>query len=121
MSLPIYRFENCHLVRVIDGDTFVASIDVGFGFTTTQRIRLMGCDMPERNQPGGSAATAQLSGYLGCAERLIITTIKQDSFGRWLAQVSRSDGDGNLDATEWMKHWLAGWQQHQQKAQEETA
>lgn len=119
MNLPIYRFENCRLVRVIDGDTFVASIDVGFGFTTTQRIRLMGCDMPERNQPGGKAATAQLMAYLGGAERLIIQTVKLDSFGRWLAWVSR--GDGGPDTTRWMQDWLAGWQQHQQAVQSEAA
>lgn len=112
MTSPIYRFENCQVVRVIDGDTFVASIDVGFNFTTMQRVRLLGCDMPELNEPGGKEARAQLTGYLQGAERLVITTEKVDSFGRWLAWVSCGDGRPHADA--WMVDWLSGWKQHQQ-------
>ena len=115
MSTPIYRFENCRLVRVIDGDTLIASIDVGFGFTTTQRIRLMGCDMPERHQPGGREATLHLKNYLELAQRLTIETVKQDSFGRWLAWVGSSEGVG---ATAHMQAWKADWHARQAAAQQ---
>lgn len=111
MNPIAYRFENCETIRVIDGDTFIASIDVGFNFTTTQRIRLLGCDMPERNQPGGKLATAELAGYLAAAERLTIQTVKLDSFGRWLATVQSDAND--RDATAFMLAWLEAWRQSQ--------
>lgn len=105
-----YKYHNCHLLRVIDGDTFVASIDVGFNFTTIQRIRLMGCDMPERNQPGGKEATAVLTEYL-TEQQLFIATVKQDSFGRWLAFVQSESYSHN--ASQHMSIWLDDWRQKQ--------
>lgn len=108
MTTPTYRFENCRLVRVIDGDTFIDSIDVGFGFTTTQRIRLLGCDMPERREPGGKEAAEALQLFLMAPERLVIETVKADSFGRWLAHVS---GPSRMmpGASEYMLDWLQSW------------
>jgi endonuclease YncB( thermonuclease family) len=116
MTTPIYRYENCTLIRVVDGDTFIATLDVGFNFTTTQRIRLMGCDMPERHQPGGREATLHLKNYLELAQRLVITTVKQDSFGRWLAWVHR-DGERGPSATVEMVQWHGDWQARQAAAQ----
>lgn len=119
MASFIYRYENCKLIRVIDGDTFIVSIDVGFNFNTIQRIRLLGCDMPERKDPGGKEASAQLEGYLRGGEKLVITTLQQDSFGRWLAQVDRGEESINAqDATEFMLSWLDKWKCYQRKINE---
>ena len=42
----MYRY-NAKLVRVIDGDTIDAMIDLGFGVWIKRRIRLAGLDAPE--------------------------------------------------------------------------
>jgi endonuclease YncB( thermonuclease family) len=41
------------LSRVIDGDSAVLLIDVGFGARVEEEIRLLGVSAPERYQPGG--------------------------------------------------------------------
>lgn len=61
-------------------------IDVGFDFTTFQRLRLLGVNTPERNKPGFMEATLFVSDL--CLNREIrIITYKKDSFGRWLSVV----------------------------------
>lgn len=119
MTKPRYRYESCSLIRVIDGDTFIAKIDVGFDFAATQRIRLMSCDMPERHKPGGREATLRLKNYLEPAQRLIIETVKEDSFGRWLAWVHRDDAE-EAGASEHMLGWLEDWQNRQLQQQSQS-
>lgn len=43
-------------LRVIDGDTFVLRVDLGFAVSITVPIRLAGLDTPERFTPEGRAA-----------------------------------------------------------------
>lgn len=43
-SLYVYQLSN---IRVIDGDTIDADIDLGFRITVRKRIRLYGIDAPE--------------------------------------------------------------------------
>ena len=72
------------VTRVVDGDTFwLSSQDV--------RIRVWGLDAPESDQPGGSRATATLSGMidgqqLSCRQRDI------DRYGRIVGQCFTADG-----------------------------
>ena len=42
----LYNYK-AKLVRVVDGDTIDAEIDLGFGVFIKQRIRLYGIDTPE--------------------------------------------------------------------------
>lgn len=83
------------LVRVIDGDTIRASIQVGFGvtFDPPSGFRIVGYDAPERYAPGGDAATERLAGLL-IGRPLYVETIKppraeneQQSFARWLCRL----------------------------------
>jgi micrococcal nuclease len=76
-----------HVKRVIDGDTFVL-----FAFDTPpeERVRVLGVDTPERNEPGFSAASAFTADWLRRGP-FSLTTCDRDSFGRRLATVSRHD------------------------------
>lgn len=103
-----YIHNKCRIVRVIDGDTVVAEIDVGFRFKTIQHIRLLGCDMPEARTPLGRQATAELSRWLDRFEVVTIETFKQDSFGRWLCWVTAQDQGSTLNASAHMIDWLDG-------------
>lgn len=47
--------------RVIDGDTLVCRISLGFHVTLTVPIRLLGIDTPERGDDGWAAARDHLS------------------------------------------------------------
>ena len=99
-----YTYEHVTLLRVIDGDTIQVAIDVGFRFQTTQTLRLLELDTPERGQAGFLEAKAKLQAVLqSWMLQLSVTTVKQDSFGRWLAHVSI----GGADVSRLMREWMA--------------
>ncbi|KAA1269116.1 DUF1016 N-terminal domain-containing protein [Leptospira interrogans] len=81
----------CHylgiLERVVDGDTFVAQIDLGFGLTARQKIRLLGINAPELNAPGGQESFESLKKKLKPGTNLLIRTHTQDKYGRYLGDV----------------------------------
>ena len=56
MIEPCYRYR-AQLVRMLDGDTYVLDIDLGFRVRTEVEVRIRGVDTPERGEPGFAAAT----------------------------------------------------------------
>lgn len=78
------------VLRLVDGDTVDAAIDLGFGLAFTARFRLAGLNTPERGQAGGAAATEALrkalydaagpGGYVACRT----DRDRQDKYGRYL-------------------------------------
>lgn len=86
-----YRAE---VVRVIDGDTIVMSIDVGFDISIVKKIRLLGVNTPEirgESRTEGLKAKKLVEKWLE-GEELTIRTAKADSFGRYLAEITRNGG-----------------------------
>ena len=79
-----YRGE---VVKVVDGDTVDVVVDLGFRVTCYQRLRLLGVDTPERNEPGWAEATAFTKSLLPVGQKVYIRTEKADSFGRYLAEL----------------------------------
>ncbi|MGE7191758.1 thermonuclease family protein [Lysinibacillus fusiformis] len=81
-----FVYHNAVCTNVVDGDTLDVSIDVGFDFQTSQRLRLYGFNTPERNEPGYLEAKQFVldTCYLKPVQ---ITTYKKDSFGRWISIV----------------------------------
>lgn len=77
---------NLQSVRVIDGDTLEAVIDLGFRITIKETIRLAGINAPEMRTPAGPPAKAALIAMTMGWERLTIASekSKQEKFGRWL-------------------------------------
>lgn len=82
------------IVRVIDGDTLIADIDLGYNVHLDDiHIRLDGIDAPEprsRNpieKAAGLAAQGWLQNELPMGSDVAIVATEQDSFGRWLAVV----------------------------------
>ena len=94
---------NAVITRVVDGDTLVVDIDVGFDiWLRGQTLRLNRVNAPEMKTPKGRALFDQLQFLTG--QKIIIKTIKnhrvkketqKDSFGRYLSEVE-VDGMGNL-------------------------
>lgn len=102
MQSKSWRHEHVTLDRVIDGDTLDVIIDVGFRFTTRQRLRLLELDTPERGEPLWREATEQLRALV-TDQPLAVTTVKQDSFGRWLAHVEVNDQDVSALMRDWLR------------------
>lgn len=102
-GLYLYLAE---ITRVIDGDTIVADIDLGFRtWLHDEHLRLYGIDAPELNEPGGEAAKEALTARIE-GQTLYICTVRMKtldreatgSFGRYLAEV--------YEAGESVNDWL---------------
>lgn len=85
------------VARVIDGDTIVADIDLGF-FTWrhSETLRLSRIDAPETHtetKEAGQAAKAFLQGLLPIGQHVIIQTIRdrRDGFKRYIAEIWLGD------------------------------
>lgn len=65
MAAP-YRYANCRVERIVDGDTVDLLVDCGFGIFTRKRIRLHGINCPEsrtrdlEEKKRGKAATERM-------------------------------------------------------------
>tara|TARA_Y100001951_G_scaffold78769_1_gene66395 strand:+ start:1311 stop:1721 length:411 start_codon:yes stop_codon:yes gene_type:complete len=81
------------LVRVIDGDTFVAELDLGFKTHKVETIRLSGINTPEsrtrdlEEKRHGLAAKKFLGGVLLNAKSLLVEVKDIGKFGRALGIV----------------------------------
>lgn len=74
--------------HVIDGDTFYAMIDLGFGITTIQKLRLRGLDAPELESAEGEETKAFLEKEIEkSGGKILIRTVKSDKYDRYLADV----------------------------------
>lgn len=84
---PTYRYRAL-AKRIIDGDTLIAEVDLGFYASYALKIRLHGCDAPEHNAPGGTEATAYLETLVYGGVPLIVESFKdRRSFERWVCDV----------------------------------
>ena len=85
-----------NVLRVVDGDTFAADFDLGWGNWMHEvkgrpnRVRILGLDTPERGLPGYAEASAELAALLG--PQVWVTSQRLDSFGRTLADVTTLEG-----------------------------
>lgn len=83
------------LVRVVDGDTIVVTVDLGFRASITTPVRLAGVNCPEHGTTAGDAATRYTTRWLAGADLTIVSDKPDrygDKYGRWLAVVHRADG-----------------------------
>ena len=79
---------SARLVRVIDGDTVVMDLDLGFyQWRLGRSYRLGRINAPEMNTPLGPASRDYLTGLLANAGFLMVTTSKADSFDRWIVEL----------------------------------
>jgi endonuclease YncB( thermonuclease family) len=84
--------------RVIDGDTLVADVDLGFGCQARQqRFRLRGIDCPELRTLAGRNARAYVEEQLSAVDFIVITTHRTDAYGRYLADVRYLAGETDAE------------------------
>ena len=93
----LYR---CEVLKVIDGDTLIVHVDLGFEVIKLQRVRLAGVDAPEGKSAAGKRAAEWVRERLARAERVVLRTEKAgDLHGRYVAHLFFS-GDGEASAEE---------------------
>ena len=78
-----YRAE---VVRVVDGDTVDATVDLGFNLKLSARFRLLGINAPEKNTREGKESLARLAVLLPVGSSVVVQTTKdkKEKFGRYL-------------------------------------
>jgi micrococcal nuclease len=92
----MYEYKVEKINKIIDGDTLDISINLGFGVTIQQRIRLKGINAPEtrtlnlKEKDEGLRAKEWLERELKDKE-LIIKTTKEDKYGRMLGELYTKD------------------------------
>lgn len=73
--------------KVVDGDTLVVRIDLGFDVWKTHRIRLRGIDAEPPNTPKGKKATKYVAAELEKAGFIVLKTYQVDMYYRYVADV----------------------------------
>ena len=88
------------VVRIVDGDTLDADVDLGFHMTTRQRFRVARIDTPERGEPGFTEATDRVKELCPVGSEIIIATEKTGGFGRWLAEIDFNSAEGQVNLSD---------------------
>jgi len=89
--------------RIVDGDTFVATMDLGWGVIRKEvpgaisRVRPLHYDAPERIEADFAEGVLALATVLPIGTVVWVTSHKLDSFGRALCDVEMLDGQNLLD------------------------
>lgn len=97
----------CAPVRVIDGDTLVIRLDLGFHIHAQETVRLYGVNTPEifgaKAEPAGTVAKEFVEDWLEESEpgSLIFSSLKYDArgkYGRALGLIMRENTGETLNA-----------------------
>lgn len=97
MGETTYRYR-CSLVRVVDADTVVVNIDLGFRLNATMPVRLTGLNAPELKTSAGKTARAWVIDWFVQHPDLMIETLKDpEKYGRWLGTISPANGGKALN------------------------
>lgn len=92
MSQSIYNY-NAKIVRVIDGDTIEAMIDLGFNVSIKVPVRLYGIDTPEtrtlnaEEKKAGLVSKERLKALLPEGKSFYLTSKKIEKYGRILGDI----------------------------------
>jgi micrococcal nuclease len=91
----------CTILKVIDGDTVDADVDLGFDIHAKMRFRLAGINAPEMNTPEGKAAREYLILMMPPESEFTVCTQKdrKEKFGRYLGTFL---GSGSLSINQLM-------------------
>ena len=80
---PSYEYRMT-IERWVDGDTFDATVDLGFYTHQRLRFRLLGVDTPERGQPNFDAARELCEEFYPVGSSFVARSAKAGKYGRWL-------------------------------------
>lgn len=100
------------VIVVIDGDTVLFKPD---SYRAASRaflkIRLANIDAPEKNQPYGDDATRALSALV-LNQRVEVTTVAIDAYGRTIAQLQQGDLQVNTELVRRGMAWASAYRRN---------
>ena len=82
----MYEYQ-AEILRIIDGDTLKARVDLGFYVHAEVTLRLARIDAPEMRDLPGQLARAFVCQELEPVTMLRVATRKTGKYGRWIAEV----------------------------------
>ena len=100
----MYNYK-INLLRVIDGDTIDAEIDLGFDINVKKRIRFLGINTPEsrtrdlEEKARGLAAKDRVKQLLEGCENITLNSHGVGKFGRCLGEIMLDMVDGQQKLT----------------------
>jgi endonuclease YncB( thermonuclease family) len=83
---PAYAYP-AYIERVVDGDTLIAEIEIGFGVVVRERLRLRGIDAPEIGSAEGDRSKRFLEDLLRPGTRIVVRSYSTDIYGRFVADI----------------------------------
>lgn len=93
---PTYLYK-AYVKNVVDGDTLLLTIDLGFGVLKEQRVRLAQINCAEMNTSKGEKAFEFVREKLANAEFVMVQTKKIDIYGRYLGHIFYQEDSALLD------------------------
>ncbi len=94
---PLWNYR-AKLDRVVDGDTIDFIVDLGFGLSKRERVRVAGIDTPEirgEERPDGLRAREFVVKALPTEDWIYLTTEKErGKYGRYIAHIWVFDAEG---------------------------
>jgi endonuclease YncB( thermonuclease family) len=106
---------NATVVRVVDGDTVVLDVSLGFGLwlrsspPQPMSFRLAGCNARELRAPGGREARDYLTGLLPAGSGVRLRSVVNDKYGGRFDTLLDVPGVGNLTEHLIGAGWVARW------------
>ena len=79
--------NRARVLRVIDGDSLLLLVDLGFSSLSEVRTRLARIDAPDIKTVEGRSARNYLEAKLAAFEEVVVTTEKTDLHGRYVAHI----------------------------------
>lgn len=95
-TTPTYLYK-AYVKRVIDGDTLLLNIDLGFQVFKEQRVRLTQIDAPPLSENSGKESSQFVLNQLARVEFVMVKTNKIDIYGRYLGDIFYSFEETNKD------------------------
>lgn len=96
-SGPAYVYR-ATVDRVIDGDTYVLDVDLGFKVHAKITVRLRGVNCPELSTDEGKTAASWVADEIVGQQLLIQSYKDQQSFARWVCDVYLTMPSGAITA-----------------------
>lgn len=78
---------HAYIEKVVDADTLLVQVDLGFGLWTRQYLRLRGVDAPEIDSADGKRAKKFVESELAGVPYVTIRTTRSDKYDRYLTDV----------------------------------
>ena len=84
------REYSIEIIRVVDGDTVIANVDLGMGVTlVSQSIRLSNANAPEKNTPEGKVSMGWLEVAISSSKKAVLITDRheREKYGRIIGRI----------------------------------